>query len=101
METTEKKETWKQNLSTMKTNLQKTYDFKTIVQEESKLISGLKSTKKDYVIFSDYRRNEGRRRFEDVKDLKVIGETDATKKRALENTLGNDFCDDWNRGWPG
>jgi len=65
----DKKETWKQNLSSMKENLQKDYDFKTIVQEESKLFSALKSTKQEYVIFSDYRRNEGRRRFEDVKDL--------------------------------
>lgn len=69
MDPPDKKKTWKKNLSTMKTNLQKSYDFKTIVQEESKLISGLKSTKKDYVIFSDYRRNDGLRRFEDVKDL--------------------------------
>jgi hypothetical protein len=53
----------------MKENLQKSYDFKTIVQEESKLIRALSSTKRDYVIFSDYRRNEGKRRFEDVKEL--------------------------------
>jgi hypothetical protein len=66
---TEKKETWKNNLTTMKSNLQKSYDFKTIVQEESKLIEGLKSTKRDYLVFADYRRNEGRRRFEDVKNL--------------------------------
>jgi hypothetical protein len=69
VDTTEKKETWKKNLSSMKSSLQKSYDFKTIVQEESKLIEGLKSTKQDYVVFADYRRNEGRRRFEDVKKL--------------------------------
>ncbi|MFW9769305.1 MAG: hypothetical protein ACFFF9_06190 [Candidatus Thorarchaeota archaeon] len=69
MDSGDRKATWKQNLSAMKENLQKTYDFRTLVQEESKLIAALRSTKRDYVIFSDYRRNEGRRRFEDVKDL--------------------------------
>jgi hypothetical protein len=69
VDSVQKKEAWKKNLSAMKENLQKSYDFKTMVQEESQLISALKRTKKDYIVFSDYRRNEGKRRFEDVKDL--------------------------------
>ena len=69
MDYSEKKETWKKNLSAMKENLQNSYDFKTLVQEESKLIRAFMSTKSDYVVFSDYRRNEGKRRFEDVTEL--------------------------------
>ncbi len=69
MDSVGKKDSWKQNLNTMRTNLEKSYEFKTIVQEETRLIDGLFRTKQDYVIFSDYRRNEGRRRFEDIKEL--------------------------------
>lgn len=69
MDSVGKKDVWKQTLSTMKANLEKSYEFKTIVQEETRLIIGLKRTKQDYVIFSDYRRNEGKRRFEDIKTL--------------------------------
>ena len=69
MDSIGKKDIWRQNLSTMKANLEKSYEFRTIVQEESRLISGLKSTKQDYIRFSGYRRNEGKRRFEDIREL--------------------------------
>jgi hypothetical protein len=64
-----KKENWKQNLSNLRERLEKSYEFRTMVQEESQLIDGLVRKKKDYVVFSDYGRNEGKRRFEDVKEL--------------------------------
>jgi hypothetical protein len=63
-----KKAIWKKNLSNLKERLEESYEFKTIVQEESSLIDGLVRNKKGYVKFADYRRNEGRRRFQDVKD---------------------------------
>ena len=63
-----KKESWKKNLSNLKERLEKSYEYKTIVQEESRLIDGLVRKKKGYVRFSGYRRNEGKRRFQDVKD---------------------------------
>lgn len=69
MDIAEKRDFWRENLSTMKANLEKSYEFKTMVQEESQLIHGLTKSEQDYVIFSDYRRNEGKRRFEDIKDL--------------------------------
>jgi hypothetical protein len=53
----------------MKASLESSYDFKTVVQEETKLIEGLKNIKKDYVVFSGYRRNAGRRRLNDVKKV--------------------------------
>ncbi len=63
----EKRDVWKQSLTAMKASLESTYDFKTIVQEEAQLIEGLRDIKKDYVVFSDYRRNFGRRRLNDIK----------------------------------
>ncbi len=63
-----KKDNWKKNLSNLKERLEKSYEYKTMVQEESRLIDGLVRKKKGYVIFSDYRRNDGKRRFQDVKD---------------------------------
>jgi len=53
----------------MKTSLESTYEFKTVVHEEARLLEGLKDAKKDCVIFSSYRRNAGRRRMNDIKSL--------------------------------
>ena len=69
MVSSEKRAVWRESLSTMKKSLESTYDFKTVVQEESRLIAGLKDLKKDYVVFSSYRRNAGKRRMNDIKRL--------------------------------
>ena len=69
MVSSEKRDVWKQSLSAMKASLMSTYDFKTLVQEEARLIQGLRDTKQDYVIFSSYRRNAGKRRINDIKSL--------------------------------
>jgi hypothetical protein len=53
----------------MKASLQSSYDFKTVVLEEAQLIDGLTNVKKDYVVFSGYRQNAGRRRLNDVKSV--------------------------------
>ncbi|MFW9976248.1 MAG: hypothetical protein ACFFDQ_13335 [Candidatus Thorarchaeota archaeon] len=66
MAISEKRDVWKQSLAAMKTSLESTYDFKTIVQEEAQLLKGLRDLK-DYIIFSDYRRNFGKRRLNDIK----------------------------------
>ena len=60
---------WRNSLSAMKASLESSYEFKTVVQEETRLIEGLKDVKKDYVVFSDYRRNAGKRRLEDIKSV--------------------------------
>lgn len=65
----EQRDVWKQSLSAMMASLESSYDFKTIVQEESQLIQGLRDVKKDYIIFSGYRRNAGKRRLNDVKNV--------------------------------
>lgn len=65
----EKRDVWKQSLSAMKTSLESTYEFKTVVHEEARLIQGLKDVKKDYIVFSSYRRNAGKRRMNDIKSL--------------------------------
>ena len=67
MVSSEKRDIWTQTLSAMKVSLESSYEFKTVVHEESKLIEGLKDNKKDYVVFSGYRRNTGRRRLNDTK----------------------------------
>ncbi len=67
MDSSEKRDVWTQTLSAMKVSLESSYEFKTVVHEESRLIEGLKDNKKDYVVFSGYRRNAGRRRLNDTK----------------------------------
>ena len=69
MVSSEKRDVWRESLSSMKKSLASTYDFKTVVHEEARLIEGLKDAKKDYVVFSSYRRNAGKRRMNDIKSL--------------------------------
>jgi len=58
-----------ESLSAMKESLESAYDFKTRVEEEALFLEGLGEKYRGYVVFSDYRRNEGRRRFDEVSDL--------------------------------
>lgn len=53
----------------MKASLESSYEFKTVVKEERRLLEGLSGVKKDYIVFSSYRRNDGRRRLEDIKNV--------------------------------
>ncbi len=69
MVASEKKDVWTQSLRAMKTSLESSYEFKTVVQEETRLIEGLKEKKRDYVVFSGYRRNAGKRRLDDIKRM--------------------------------
>lgn len=67
MISSEKRDVWSKSLSKMKASLESAYDFKTIVQEEKRLLDGLKDDARDYVVFSSYRRNAGKRRLNDIK----------------------------------
>ncbi len=69
MVSSDKRDVWRQSLSAMKASLVSSYEFKTVVQEEMELIDGLTNVNKDYVVFSGYRRNAGRRRLDDVKSV--------------------------------
>ncbi len=69
MVSSEKRDVWSESLSKMKASLESTYDFKTIVQEEKRLLDGLKDDARDYVVFSSYRRNAGKRRLNDIKNV--------------------------------
>jgi hypothetical protein len=69
MVSSKKRDVWRQSLSAMKASLENSYKFKTVVQEETRLIDGLTTAKKDYIVFSGYRRNAGQRRLDDVKSV--------------------------------
>lgn len=69
MVSSKKRDVWRKSLSAMKASLESTYDFKTVVQEEARLIEGFRDVKKDCVVFSSYRRNAGKRRMNDIKSL--------------------------------
>jgi len=64
-----KRDVWSESLSKMKTSLESSYEFKTVVEEERQLLEGLKDGTRDYVVFSSYRRNAGKRRFNDIKSV--------------------------------
>ncbi|KXH74292.1 MAG: hypothetical protein AM326_09985 [Candidatus Thorarchaeota archaeon SMTZ-45] len=69
MVSSDKRDVWRESLGAMKASLEKSYEFKTIVQEEEQLIQGLRDISKNYVVFSGYRRNDGKRRMNDIKSM--------------------------------
>ena len=58
-----------ETLSSMKKSLESAYEFKTRVEEETLLLEGLGGKYRGYHVFSDYRRNEGKRRFNEISEL--------------------------------
>jgi hypothetical protein len=66
---TESQDVLIETLSSMKRSLESAYDFKTRVEEEALLLEGLGEKYRGYRVFSDYRRNEGKRRFNEVSEL--------------------------------
>jgi len=56
-------------LSSMKASLESAYEFKTRVEEETRLLEGLGEKYPGYRVFSDYRRNEGKRRFNEISEF--------------------------------
>ena len=56
-------------LSSMKISLESAYEFKTRVDEEKRLLECLGEKYRGYRVFSDYRRNEGRRRFNEISEF--------------------------------
>ncbi|NHJ14994.1 MAG: hypothetical protein EAX95_15035 [Candidatus Thorarchaeota archaeon] len=69
METQERKEVWKDSLRKMKTSLASSYDMATSAEEERKFLNAWENGSLEFVVFSDYRRNEGRRRLRDVVEV--------------------------------
>ena len=66
----------------MKTSLASSYDMTTSADEERKFLRAWENGSLEYVVFSDYRRNEGRRRLSDVVEI-------------IDNALGEfDDCDE-------
>ncbi len=69
MASSEKRDVWRDSLSAMKESLENTYEFKTMVQEETRLIEGFKNINQDYIVFAGYRRNDGKKRINDIGHL--------------------------------
>jgi hypothetical protein len=58
-----------ETLSSMKASFESAYEFKTRVDEEARLLEALGEKYPGYRVFSDYRRNEGKRRFNEITEL--------------------------------
>lgn len=82
-----------ESLIAMRNSLLSSYEMRTTVTEESLLIRALRDREEDYIVFSDYRRNDGRRRIEDALEIidsavTEIGYTDTKQaSRVYLNTL--------------
>lgn len=63
-------EIWKNSLVAMRTSLAGSYDMSTAVEEQRRFLNAWEGQGLEYIVFSDYRRNEGKRRLRDI--LEVI-----------------------------
>ncbi|UCE09625.1 MAG: hypothetical protein JSW61_11715 [Candidatus Thorarchaeota archaeon] len=63
------RQAWKDSLTAMRESLVSTYELGTAVLEQEQFMSAWNTELEDYVVFSDYRRNEGRRRLQDIMEL--------------------------------
>jgi hypothetical protein len=70
MKSESRREVWKGSLIAMKTSLASSYDMSTVVDEQKRFLNAWEKADLEYIIFSDYRRNEGKRRLRDI--LEVI-----------------------------
>lgn len=69
MQQGEKNQVLVDSLLAMKNSLLSSYEMKTTVKEEGLLLRGLTKEGPDYIVFSDYRRNDGRRRILDAIEM--------------------------------
>jgi len=69
LDASEKKQIWRDSLLAMKNSLLGTYELTTTVYEQEKFLRCWNPDGPDYLVFSDYRRNEGRRRIQDVMEV--------------------------------
>ncbi|MHA1902555.1 MAG: hypothetical protein ACXADL_02290 [Candidatus Thorarchaeota archaeon] len=69
MDNSERKRVLRDSLTVMRKSLMNTYDLRTTVSEESRLLKAWGHKELDYVVFSDYRRNDGSRRMADALDI--------------------------------
>jgi len=63
-------EIWKNSLVAMRTSLASSYDMSTSVEEQRRFLNAWEGKGLEYIVFSDYRRNDGKRRLSDI--LEVI-----------------------------
>ncbi|NWF96730.1 MAG: hypothetical protein HXY34_11370 [Candidatus Thorarchaeota archaeon] len=69
MYATFRKQVWRDSLLAMKNSLLSTYDLSTSAAEEELFVQSWLSDGPEYVEFSGYKRNEGRKRITDAADL--------------------------------
>jgi hypothetical protein len=64
-----RREVWKDSLVAMKTSLASSYDMSTAVDEQKRFLNAWEKSNLEYMVFSDYRRNEGKRRLSDIMEV--------------------------------
>ena len=69
MSSMRRREVWKDSLVAMKASLASSYDMSTAVDEQKRFLNAWEKEDLEYMVFSDYRRNEGKRRLKDVMDV--------------------------------
>jgi hypothetical protein len=64
-----RREVWKDSLVAMKASLASSYDMSTAVDEQKRFVNAWEKEDLEYMVFSDYRRDEGKRRLKDVMEV--------------------------------
>ncbi|MFW9846032.1 MAG: hypothetical protein ACFFD6_04750 [Candidatus Thorarchaeota archaeon] len=65
----DRREVWKDSLRAMRTSLESSYEMSTAVEEQRQFLRAWDREDLEYAVFSDYRRNEGKRRIKDVMEV--------------------------------
>ena len=53
----------------MRISLESSYEMSTVVEEQKRFLKAWEKADLEYIVFSDYRRNEGRRRVRDIMEV--------------------------------
>ncbi len=69
MNSVRRRDVWKDSLIAMKTSLASSYDMSTVVDEQKRFLNAWEKGHLEYMVFSDYRRNEGKRRLIDIMEV--------------------------------
>ncbi|MHA2386161.1 MAG: hypothetical protein ACXAEE_08125 [Candidatus Thorarchaeota archaeon] len=69
MSSMRRREVWKDSLVAMKASLASSYDMSTAVDEQKRFVNAWEKEDLEYMVFSDYRRDEGKRRLKDVMEV--------------------------------
>jgi len=92
MQESNRKDVWRRSLAAMKKSLVSTYELESSSSEEEVFANAWRKEGPDYVIFSDYRRNDGLKRILDISEM-IEGAIEKIGSSTNEQTAAHVYLD--------